>query len=687
MMNNRNGQHPDIHVLPGNSKGHDKIIGDVHGGLSTFKLWLDGLGKNDRGFCVGDLVDRGEDSAGVVAAIIAHNQDPNKGSVRVVRGNHEAITLNCINELENDITKLIGTMKLVATWESPYIDIREVEAHKPWVNLYNNYVNDYPALEDLYNVSLESVVTNSTLLNGVANGGGWLINLFTEELSNGLIHFDARRNNVTYDEDSQVYIIKQYMQALPTIIHVEGNNPFNLVHADMPFNDIELQLRLKRNILMTDEEKTYAIWAREMKEDQNSSDIYIRDNGRTNASIPTAVGHNIVGGAATSALREDTNTIDLDVCSFMHKAILSINMSEGTSSWVGDNITKHPDEFYNTEVALVDEHLHMQMNVNKLVTKMRTCDSFSKLEELVSHYAEDSEQADSLMLLAFNHQVLSDEIIKRECQNGNLGAMLNWGLSANYTYNDGSCILQDAINEHRVQDVFQLLECGEDPNLPFNDGKTPLLAADMTGREDVVKPVLQALLHHAILRSEIDIVTLLVEAGADLLAVRLDNLTPLDFAVASGCYNDVVPLLLIAPNPDSVSACINFEALPDYGVNVLHVAALLGLKDDFHANSKKIDLNQVATFQPNLFNLLMSKAGVPKEVIEAITVKNITKDGMVAITAKEIGKVTGIMIERPLINSPSAPPSAAKLSSRNLFTSDRKEKEKPSVDETQKFRK
>ena len=70
---------PDIVVLPENEKGHDKVIGDVHGGLTAFKQWIKTLRPGDRGFCVGDLVDRGEKggSVGVIEAIIDNNADPN----------------------------------------------------------------------------------------------------------------------------------------------------------------------------------------------------------------------------------------------------------------------------------------------------------------------------------------------------------------------------------------------------------------------------------------------------------------------------------------------------------------------------------------------------------------------------------------------------------------------------------
>ena len=49
-----------------NQSGRDLIVGDIHGGFSRLQLALDAVHFNpvvDRLFCVGDLVDRGPESA------------------------------------------------------------------------------------------------------------------------------------------------------------------------------------------------------------------------------------------------------------------------------------------------------------------------------------------------------------------------------------------------------------------------------------------------------------------------------------------------------------------------------------------------------------------------------------------------------------------------------------------------
>ena len=82
---------PDIQFLPGNTTGHDYIIGDIHGCSELLSQALNLLGPNDRLFIVGDLIDRGPDSLGVLRIV---QNDPR---VHVVRGNHEDVFLNAMS--------------------------------------------------------------------------------------------------------------------------------------------------------------------------------------------------------------------------------------------------------------------------------------------------------------------------------------------------------------------------------------------------------------------------------------------------------------------------------------------------------------------------------------------------------------------------------------------------------------
>ena len=70
------------------------VIGDVHGHLATFRALLHRLNlrKNDRVVCLGDMIDRGPDSAGVMKLIRSDNR------IICIKGNHEHMALQSITE-------------------------------------------------------------------------------------------------------------------------------------------------------------------------------------------------------------------------------------------------------------------------------------------------------------------------------------------------------------------------------------------------------------------------------------------------------------------------------------------------------------------------------------------------------------------------------------------------------------
>lgn len=97
--------------------------------------------------------------------------------------------------------------------------------------------------------------------------------------------------------------VADYYASLPYIIYVEGRDPFNVVHADMPFSDQELQRRfLTQNYKLSDIEKYHATWAREGEKQ------HLCGLGRTQDSIITYCGHTIGEG-----VRVQSNHINLDV--------------------------------------------------------------------------------------------------------------------------------------------------------------------------------------------------------------------------------------------------------------------------------------------------------------------------------------------------------------------------------------
>lgn len=73
-------------------------ISDIHGCRRTFESLLEGIGltKSDSLYLLGDYVDRGPDSKGVIDAILQLQKDGY--SVRCLRGNHEQMMLDARND-------------------------------------------------------------------------------------------------------------------------------------------------------------------------------------------------------------------------------------------------------------------------------------------------------------------------------------------------------------------------------------------------------------------------------------------------------------------------------------------------------------------------------------------------------------------------------------------------------------
>lgn len=83
-------------------KGRIFAIGDIHGCSETFKkLLLDKIRiqKNDKIYCIGDYIDRGKDSKGVVDFILKLR---NQGyHIHTLRGNHEEIMFESTKSEKN----------------------------------------------------------------------------------------------------------------------------------------------------------------------------------------------------------------------------------------------------------------------------------------------------------------------------------------------------------------------------------------------------------------------------------------------------------------------------------------------------------------------------------------------------------------------------------------------------------
>lgn len=308
MINQDFEKQKDIRVVSPNLKGSDKVIGDVHGNSRTLKAVLASLDDNDRLFIIGDLIDRGSDNVGVLDLIIE-----NKDRVFVILGNHELLFLETLAALERIALK------------KPFL----LDQIKKEILEENGQMRFQLGKELLNDPDVHSVI-----FHAFYNGGTWICHLFLEELQNQKIKTETHNEDeiITYDSNSRLKMYEAYIRALPFIIHVTGEKPFNLVHSDMPINDEELQHRIKQNRVLSQYEKEYATWARE------KDPMYpIQSMGRTEQSILTIVGHNIIDRPGVKAVRRETNTIDIDVATYINNLSLVVNVTNGTSGFIGSN--------------------------------------------------------------------------------------------------------------------------------------------------------------------------------------------------------------------------------------------------------------------------------------------------------------------------------------------------------------
>ncbi|KTD63526.1 diadenosine tetraphosphatase [Legionella santicrucis] len=306
----------DIILKEENTVGSDIIIGDVHGNANCFKQDLESLSKTDRLFIVGDLTDRGHNSREVMRQILKH-----KEQVFSIRGNHEDLCLATINSLER-LTQEKSSFIFNDTHPlRDYIKSGEKSVRKLVLLL--------KSLDDSYAYEHEYKALGTTLING----GRWMIQLFLSELENKSIQ--CQGGTIQYQESSEIKSIKTFMEHLPYIIHVKGKKPFNIVHADMPFEDVELYKRIaNNNMTLTNREKSYTTWARQ---DDPKLELKIRTKKRHKESIPSYVGHTpiVKEEEYVPIVRYDSNTVNLDVGTYASNVSLAVNHTKGCSEYIG----------------------------------------------------------------------------------------------------------------------------------------------------------------------------------------------------------------------------------------------------------------------------------------------------------------------------------------------------------------
>ncbi|MGV1098727.1 metallophosphoesterase family protein [Thiovibrio sp. JS02] len=92
-------------IISKTQKEYQRILamGDMHGCANHLRHLLDEVkpGKDDLVITLGDYIDRGADSKGVIDTLISLHRDPNINIVSL-RGNHDAMLLMCFNGISTD---------------------------------------------------------------------------------------------------------------------------------------------------------------------------------------------------------------------------------------------------------------------------------------------------------------------------------------------------------------------------------------------------------------------------------------------------------------------------------------------------------------------------------------------------------------------------------------------------------
>src|SRR5689334_9938755 len=91
-----------VHRYPRNDSGRDFVVGDIHGCFTQLRKELEARGfdpRRDRLFAVGDLVDRGPESDGLLEAV-------ERFGIKSVKGNHEDVIVRWHNGEEQSLSLL-----------------------------------------------------------------------------------------------------------------------------------------------------------------------------------------------------------------------------------------------------------------------------------------------------------------------------------------------------------------------------------------------------------------------------------------------------------------------------------------------------------------------------------------------------------------------------------------------------
>ena len=117
------------------------VISDIHGCCKTFKkLLLETIiiKRSDKIYCVGDYVDRGKDSKGVIDLIVKLRSDGY--NIYTLRGNHEQMMIDAVKDeqrlkhwLRNGGTQTLMSFGISSINELPYLYVNFLKRTKKFI--------------------------------------------------------------------------------------------------------------------------------------------------------------------------------------------------------------------------------------------------------------------------------------------------------------------------------------------------------------------------------------------------------------------------------------------------------------------------------------------------------------------------------------------------------------------------
>jgi len=349
----------DIQVVQENTVGgRDFVIGDIHGRPDLLQQVLDKLGANDRLFMVGDLIDKGPDSLGVIQLV---NDPKYKDKVFVIRGNHEQLCLDAIKSLElftvllagADISETITNLQKLCSIVAGFAKTGDKD-RRTFVEtiLGRPLVPGQDSDEALLRITKD-------LHSHIRNAGSWMTDLYLRELAEQKIQVsvvgngeakEARKETV-YPKSSRIKDLREYLGSLPVLLLKTGKDPFVLAHAEVPITDQEMFARVERkDLTLPPEQIDYSMWAR-LKSLLHRI-LHIRGPN----AIPAVVGHSPAINLEEPAVRVESNTINDDVGSYLLDNVMMVDMTAGTAELL--HPTPHPEFIKNRDQ--ITAHLQKQ---------------------------------------------------------------------------------------------------------------------------------------------------------------------------------------------------------------------------------------------------------------------------------------------------------------------------------------